>query len=149
MFRVFLLASLMTIGCGDEPEGDSSVDDTSDDASGDACDDPTPPADAPSADNIAETGAMVSCYYAPPEGYCVELNDPNKAAMAYSDGNGAIGCADAVVVTDAPCPTDTAIGRCTLPGTELRVYYPCNKYDELYDGPEASCDTMGGSYEAL
>ena len=135
------------VGCaGDSKGSDSSGTDTDDNPDLDCTE---APADAPAADAIAATGAGVICHYGPPEGYCREIVSALTAEQVAGGDKGAIGCADAIVVTDGACPTDALVGRC-LDWTpeETRYYYTCNQYDALFaGGPQEACETGGGTWE--
>jgi hypothetical protein len=161
---VSCLLALSLAGCGDDDAGAVAADaggaTAGTGAAGDdnvtdpTCNKPAP-SDAFTADDIKATGAKVTCYYAPPLGYCVELIDPARVTSASTDGKGAIGCKDAIVRTDADCPKDTAIGKCEgisgFSKAETRYYYPCNQYDAnpTLMSPEHSCMMLGGTYSAL
>jgi hypothetical protein len=99
------------------------------------------PDDAPTADAITSGGSSVICYYGPPEGYCRDIRDPGQAALVEGGDKAAIGCADAIVVTNGTCPTDELVGTCEeWMANEDRYYYTCNQYDELFaGGPEEAC----------
>ncbi len=106
------------------------------------------PADGYTADALSAGGSAITCYYAPPEGYCRQITSSASNDMAVTDGKAAIGCADAVAVTDGNCPTDLAIGRCENWGPdEDRVYYECNKFDNILpQGVDVACGEAGGTW---
>lgn len=138
-----LLVSLFA--CSTSNEGDTSSDSATDDDNHEEC---PVPSDGYTADAISAGGAGVVCYYAPPEGYCRDIHSAATASAVEGGDKAAIGCADAIVVTDGACPTDLALGRCVgWSAEEDRVYYECNKFDEIYpDGLQAGCETGGGTW---
>jgi hypothetical protein len=105
--------------------------------------------DGPTADAIADGASTLVCYYdSPNEGYCRKITDPDEIALFYDSGKdkGAIGCADAFVLSDTECPTANAVGKCTATTIEAeRLYYECSKFDD----PTANCAAVGGTYSAL
>lgn len=143
-----LLLTLLLAACAGG-KGDPASDDTdeTDDNPEAACADQ--PADAPSADAITPGGSGVICYYPPPIGYCRALASAADAQAVEGGDKAAIGCADAIVVTDGACPLDLAVGRCDgWTPTEARVYYTCNQYTQLFaGGPQESCESGGGAWQ--
>lgn len=105
--------------------------------------------DGPLVDSISAGATAIVCYYPQPsEGYCRKITSTTGIANFYAGGNdkGAIGCAGAVILTDAECPTANAIGRCEATNIEAeRLYYSCSKFDD----PAGNCDAVGGTYSAL
>jgi hypothetical protein len=133
---------LMALACagggGDEGEGEGEGECDVDNVS-----------DGPTVDAITAGATSIVCYYAQPsEGYCRKITASAEIDNFYAGGNdkGAIGCADAVILTDAECPTENAVGRCDATNIEAeRLYYSCSKFDD----PSANCDAVGGTYSAL
>lgn len=150
--RWMWLALLGACSGGKEDTGtgtdtDSTVTDTDDNPTGDCLD---APSDAPTADAISAGGASVVCYYGPPEGYCRDLQSAASAQLVEGGDKAAIGCADALVITDGACPTDKLVGRCQWTAEEVRYYYECNQYDALFaGGPQESCESVGGVWEPM
>lgn len=137
------LLLLSLIACSPAP--DSVGDSATDDDNHEEC---PVPSDGYTADAISAGGAGVVCFYAPPEGYCRDIHSSATAAAVEAGDKAAIGCADAIVVTDGVCPGDLALGRCVgWSAEEDRVYYECNKFDEIYpEGLEVGCETGGGTW---
>jgi hypothetical protein len=135
-------------GAGGGSSGGSGGSGTGGEMTGDCS---TPVSGAPTADDIQSGASTVMCFYAPPEGYCREMEDEGIAETIGSnpEDKGAIGCASAVVQTDASCPTEGAIAKCEgisgSAASETRYYYPCNKFPD----PAASCEMLGGTYTEL
>lgn len=142
-------APILGVACGDKDDTGGPTDgETDDNPDGDCTD---APADAPTADAFTAGGSGVICYYGPPEGYCRDIASATAAQQVEGGDKAAIGCADAIVVTDGSCPMDGAVGRCLgWTAEETRYYYTCNQYDALFaGGPQESCETGGGTWEAL
>jgi hypothetical protein len=154
LFALALTSPCMfALGCGDtDKDDDSAADDTASDTDDNPDSDCTDaPSDAPTADAITTGGSGVACYYPPPEGYCREIASATAAQQVEGGDKAAIGCADAIVVTDGACPTDKAVGRCVnWSSEETRYYYTCNQYDALFaGGPQEACESVGATWEAL
>jgi hypothetical protein len=144
-----LATGLLLLACpppgGGEGEGEGE-----DDAGVAAgCSGVTNVSDGPTADAISQGATAIVCYYAQPsEGYCRRITDPGQISSFYDNGNdkGAIGCADAVIITDGQCPTANAVGRCENNNIEAeRVYYECTKFSD----PAGNCSALGGTFTAL
>ena len=113
------------------------------------CDEITNVSDGPTEDSIAAGATSIVCYYASPkEGYCRKITDPGVINSFYTTNHdkGAIGCADAVILTNAECPTANATGRCEATSIEAeRLYYKCTKFDD----PAANCIQVQGAFTEL
>jgi hypothetical protein len=144
----------MLVGCGvddNDPTDDDTTDEVGETDDDDADGDCPVPSDALTQDSISAGGASLTCFYAPPEGYCWESRDGFTLSSVATDGKGSVGCADGVAVTDGSCPLDLAIGRCDNWGTdEDRVYYECNKFDTIFpEGLDVACEDRGGTWTDL
>lgn len=105
--------------------------------------------DGPTTDAIGDNASAIVCYYEQPsEGYCRKITDATKIGSFYSTNKdkGAIGCKDAIIITDSECPTKNAVARCSSTTIEAeRVYYTCSKFPD----PAQNCSAVGGTYSAL
>lgn len=147
-FRKMILAALALGACGGS-DGDDETDGGGAGGGGAGavdCASATSASDGPTEDAVAAGAASLTCYYGQPsEGYCREITDPAAVQQYDSGGKGAIGCTDAVVVSDTPCPTLNSRGRCENNTIEAaRVYYACSKFPD----PAAHCAQIGGTFVA-
>lgn len=134
-------------GGGAGGSGGSGGDDNGD-PTGD-CASVTNVSDGPTADSIGANAQSIVCYYhQPSEGYCRKITSSAEIQNFYSGGNdkGAIGCKDAVILTDAECPTKNAVAKCTDTTIEAeRLYYTCSKFPN----PGDNCAAVGGTFTEL
>ena len=143
--RAFVLLPLVTLpcflACAPGPSND-------DDAGPVSCDALTNVSDGPSEDSVEAGATTLVCYYPQPsEGYCRKITNAAQIADFYNGGNdkGAIGCADAVVLSDAECPGANRVGTCTNTSLEAeRVYYQCSKFLSESE----NCTALEGAYVA-
>lgn len=106
--------------------------------------------DGPTADQVSPGASTVICYYYQPnEGYCRKVTDPGDVASFEANGKGAIGCTDAVIITDAECPLANATGKCTGGIDAERIYYECTKFHAPQLDPKKLCEDAGGTFSEI